>query len=450
VADAVAGLVESKESATWIVGLVAVFSVVVALGVGFLVANAITQPLHLVVQAGRRIADGETRQTVLDVRSDDEIGELAAAFNAMLQYLAEVSDVMDQIANGRLRVDVKPKSADDVLGTSVAKMVDGLRDLIARVQEASDQISAASEELASGAQAAAQGAQQIAQGAERQSATVEETVATIEEVSAAMQEIAASTRAQREAMETARTLVETSARSLEGMAQSARQVSESAQNASDVAERGSAAMGQTIGSMREIGQRSDRVGEIVSVIDDIAEQINLLALNAAIEAARAGEHGRGFAVVAEGVTKLAERSKQAAQAVAGVIKETRQLITSGMEHSDKATVALNELTGGIGRVNTLVKSISGSINDEAESGAQVARAIGQLDQSARQIDQGVEEQNRRSEELTRAADVLGDISQQNATVAEESSAQAEESSSATEELAAQAQALQQAVSVFEA
>lgn len=356
----------------------------------------------------------------------------------------------EKIAAGDLTGQITVDSRDELggLAESFRKMRDNLRNLVGRMQEAAEQVGAVSEEISSGSQATAQGAQQITQSAEQQASTVQQTSATIQQVSAAAQQVASSSQSQNCAMQQVRAAAERTSAALQNIAASAREMANSAEQTAREARQGGEAIKLTVDAMARVNTSSEKIGEIIGVITDISEQINLLALNAAIEAARAGEHGRGFAVVAEGVTKLAERSQEAAKEITRVIKATSQVISEGTKLSERAGEAMGQITASVENVTQLVKAITSSTEHQAVEGLQIRKSIEQLGEMTAQISTAASQQAQSAGELVKAAKVLDDISQRNASVAEQASTQAEQASSATEELVAQAQSLQQATSAF--
>lgn len=421
----------SRASTMMVTALVLV--VLVGSFVAFIITRVISTPLGEMMEVAQELAKGNVEQNV-EVTTKDEVGMLGLAFNKMIEFIRENAMSAEAIANGDLTVEIKPRSSVDLLGNSFKKMVDNMRSLIGRVQEGAEQVSAASEEISSGSQATAAGAQQIAQGAEKQSATVQQTSASVQQMNASIQQVSASTQQQNASMQEVTGVIENLTSALQSMAQNAREVASSSDQTLKEARNGGESINETVASMKQVGQ-------IIGLITDISEQINLLALNAAIEAARAGEHGRGFAVVAEGVTKLAERSQEAAKEITGIIEK-------GVAISDQAGDAMKSIVSSVEGVTNLVKSIADNTINQAASSEQVKRNIEQLRGMTEQITKAAEQQSISSMEVVKAVNILTDISQQNASIAEESSSQAEEASSATEELTAQAQALQQAAGVF--
>ncbi len=214
-----------------------------------------------------------------------------------------------------------------------------------------------------GAQSVLGGSTEIAQGNMDLSNRTEAQAGALEETSASMQEL-------RDAVA--------------HNADNAQQANTLACDASAVAERGGAVVGQVVDTMRGINASSQKIADIIGVIDGIAFQTNILALNAAVEAARAGEQGRGFAVVASEVRALAGRSAEAAREIKGLISASVERVAQGSDLVDKAGATMQEVVQSIRRVTALVGEISSASAEQRSGVAQIGEAIVQMDQVTQQ------------------------------------------------------------------
>jgi methyl-accepting chemotaxis protein len=157
------------------------------------------------------------------------------------------------------------------------------------------------------------------------------------------------------------------------------------------AEAGGQVAGDAIKAMGEIELSSQKISEIVGMIDEIAFQTNLLALNAAVEAARAGEAGRGFAVVAGEVRALAQRSSQASKEIKTLISNSNTQVKQGVELVNKAGATLGEIVTSVKRVSDIVAEIAAANKEQSASVGEVQEAIGQIEQATQQNAALVEE-----------------------------------------------------------
>ncbi len=273
--------------------------------------------------------------------------------------LGEGVNVMNQLAQGDLRVRIEVKSKDELgqLLTAMKNMVEKLTAIVGDVKSASDNVASGSQELSSGAQ-------QISQGATEQAASIEETSSSMEEMTS----------------------------NIKQNSDNSHQTEKIAQKSANDAIEGGKAVSETVGAMKEIAGK-------ITIIEEIARQTNLLALNAAIEAARAGEHGKGFAVVASEVRKLAERSQTAAG-------EISHLSSSSVQIAEKAGEMLAKLVPDIQKTAELVQEISAASREQDSGAGQINQAIQQLDQVIQQNAGAAEELASTSEELASQADLL--------------------------------------------
>jgi methyl-accepting chemotaxis protein len=197
-------------------------------------------------------------------------------------------------------------------------------------------------------------------------------------------------------------------------AENAQVANQSASGTRDVADRGGQVVAKAVDAMARIEESSRKISDIIGVIDEIARQTNLLALNAAVEAARAGDAGRGFAVVASEVRSLAQRSSQAAKDIKDLIVSSGGQVKDGVELVNQAGTSLTEIV-------TSIRSVADIVADIANASAEQAGGIEQVNKALNQMDE---------------------VTQQNSALVEENAATAKT-------LEAQAQAMNERVSVFQ-
>jgi len=383
----VAEITEVLSSLTMISLATIAVVLLVAAVVVILFARRIARPIRKIESAAARIAAGDISANRLDIRSNDEIGRLGRAFEAMSE---------------------------------------NLRALIIKVGASTDQVAASAEELNASAEQSAQAAMQIAQvitevavGAEKQQKAVEHTAATVEQMSAGIRQIADNTE----------------------------KVASASANSAEIAATGSKSIEESIGQMNiiektvtksaevvaKLGERSKEIGHIVEVISGIAGQTNLLALNAAIEAARAGEQGRGFAVVAEEVRKLAEQSQEAAKQIADLIGEIRldtdqavaamhegtQEVRTGAEVVTHAGQAFQDIFGAVNAVSRQIGEISGSIQELAGGSQQIVKAVQDIDAVSKETSSQTQTVSAATQEQSATMQEIAASSQALAKMAEE-------------------------------
>ncbi len=255
------------------------------------------------------------------------------------------------VADGDLTQTVPVDRRDELgqLQQALADMKASLLSTVAQVRQASDNIGVASSEIASGNQDL--------------SARTEQTASSLEETAASMEELTATVRTS---------------------ADSARQANQLAASASEIAVRGGEVVSQVVATMQEIHHSSQKINDIIGVIDGIAFQTNILALNAAVEAARAGEQGRGFAVVASEVRNLAQRSAEAAKEIKGLIGTSVDKVDVGTRLVADAGQTMSEIVGSIQRVSDIVGEITAASGEQSDGIGQVNVAVSQLDQMTQQ------------------------------------------------------------------
>jgi len=449
----------ADELATTWTGAVALLSTLFALGLGIFIAyssaKSITEPLNNLMGIAQQIGKTGDLDHNIDIQRQDEIGELARTFGAMVKYLKEMAALSESIAGGDLAIEVQPRSANDTLGHAFKKMVEGLRNLVKNVRDASTQVASASGQVAGASDESAKISLQA-------SSAIDEVTSTMHEMSVNVQNMVKSTQVQ------ASSVSETSA-SIDEMVASIQRVADTAKVLLDISNRsreevhsgistmekateGLNKINTTIGASGQIigalGQRADDIGKIIEVIDDLAEQTNLLALNAAIEAARAGEHGLGFAVVADEVRKLAEKSAQSTKEISELIQSIQKEARKAVENMDQSTSIVNEglslgqdLNTALRKISNVVtevykfaQEIGAATNEQSHGSTQIARATTRLNEITHEINSAVEEQASGAHAVVKAMERMRELVQQTTSGSTELAASAEQMSKMSRDL----------------
>ena len=332
------------------------FGLLCAVTLGIFIARVISKPVNKLKDAAEKLAVGNVDVNI-ESNTKDEIGMLSHSFEKMVANIKEQALVADKLADGDLTVKVEAKSSEDLLGTSLSKMVNKLKDIVENVLSAAKNVTSGSAELSSTSE-------QLSQGSTQQAAAAEEASSSMEQMTA----------------------------NIKQNADNSQQTEKIALKSSNDAKEGEKAVTETVKAMKEIAGK-------ISIIEEIARQTNLLALNAAIEAARAGEHGKGFAVVAAEVRKLAERSQSAA-------REIGKLSESSVNVAEKAGEMLSTILPDIQKTAELVQEISAASNEQNTGAEQINGAIQQLNQVIQQNAAASEEMASTAEELTSQAEQL--------------------------------------------
>ena len=267
------------------------------------------------------------------------------------QPLDRAVQVSQAVAGGDLTVATASQGKDEIalLLNALYAMQGSLSQVVHNVRQNADMVASAST--------------QIAQGNHDLSARTESQASALEETAASMEELGSTVRQN---------------------ADNARQANQMAMNASTVAVQGGEVVSQVVETMKGISTASNKIADIIGVIDGIAFQTNILALNAAVEAARAGEQGRGFAVVASEVRSLAGRSAEAAKEIKSLISASVERVEQGNIQAEKAGETMTEVVNAIRRVTDIMGEISAASSEQSAGVSQVGEAVTQMDQATQQ------------------------------------------------------------------
>ncbi|MCL2894029.1 methyl-accepting chemotaxis protein [Brenneria tiliae] len=283
--------------------------------------------------------------------------------------------VANRVAQGDLMSTIESRGKDETsqLLQALEHMNVSLRQIVGQVREGAESITTASSQIAAGNQ-------DLSARTEEQASSLEQTASSMEELTSTIKNTADNTR----------------------------QATEIANKASDSAKRSSEVMVSVTQKMRGIRDSSQRMAEIISVIDGIAFQTNILALNAAVEAARAGEQGRGFAVVAGEVRSLAQRSATAAKEIKELIDDSVGKIHEGMQLVDNAEENISGLTTNVQDVNDIISEIAQASHEQSDGINQINIAVGQIDSTTQQNAALVEESASAALSLQSQASILAE------------------------------------------
>jgi methyl-accepting chemotaxis protein len=366
--------------------IIYILTIILLSTIMYVIIGIVTKPIKKITTITNNLANGELNVS-LDIKSNDELGELANSINRLtsrlksyINYIDEIENVLVGFAQGNLDVELRY----DYNG-EFSKLKDALVNVSKIFKETIGKIKSSSEEININAEQVSSGSQNLANGTSKQANAIEELSVEINQIYD----------------------------TISANAKNAENAGKISIEASIEVDQGNIQMMEMLSAMNEISNSSSEIGKIIKVIDDIAFQTNILALNAAVEAARAGSMGKGFAVVADEVRNLAGKSAEAA-------KQTTILIENSILAIDKGTALAYGTGKSLEKIVSKTKFTSNLITEIVEASSNQTVSVNQ-------IKEGIEQ--------------ISSVLQRNASTAETSAAN-------SEELSAQAQILKDLVSQF--
>lgn len=303
----------------------------------------------------------------------DITGEVEAEQQLQLT-VSQVNAAIDAAVNNDLTQRVATEDKSDMMlsiSQGVNSLLDTMTDIIINIKNASDAVYTGAREISNGNT-------DLSNRTEQQASSLEETASSMEELTGTVRQ----------------------------NADSAKQANTLASNAVTIAIDGGHLIEDVVKTMASINESSQKIADIIGMIDGIAFQTNILALNAAVEAARAGEQGRGFAVVASEVRTLAQRSANAAKDIKDLISESATKINSGNDLVNKSGNTMREVVSAIKQVNDIMTEIASASAEQSSGLDEIGKAVSQMDEMTQQNAALVEEAAAASESLLSQADQL--------------------------------------------
>ena len=381
--------IEASETARALAGITMAFSVVLVIAIvtaitisvrlARIMADDISIPLGQLKERLVAFSKGDITDPFPQLQRDDEIAEIMQSSSEMAErmkaVLLDINYILGEMANCNYNIVLQDSSkyTGEFVQTlnSMRQMKETMVTALRDIGESSAQVSAGSGNLADSAQS-------LAEGATEQAGAVEELHATITTISDAAKSAAAT----------------------------AEEAYQRSQRYASMADKSSEDMKEMVEAMGRINETSQKIGNIISEIENIASQTNLLSLNASIEAARAGEAGRGFAVVADQIRQLAEQSSKSAVDTRTLIEGAMQEIDNGNKVADRAVASIETVVEGIGKLTDASQELSAVSANQAATLQEAEDGVNQISDVVQTNAAVAQQSSATSQQLSAQAAVL--------------------------------------------
>jgi methyl-accepting chemotaxis protein len=435
-------LADEANSGATLTTVISIILIILTIIISFIVSRQVVIPVRELNKAADHITAGNYNTNVV-INSRDEFYHLGEAFNQMVIGFKNIlSDLetekrsiqekvkeavkeseankdyfsgavhnmlleMQKYSDGDLNVSLVAEKDDDVgkLYRGFNKTVIVMHDIISKVSQIVKSTQASSSEISSSTE-------EMAAGAQEQSAQTGEVATAIEQMTKTIIETTRNASSAADHAKAAGHIAGIGGKAVEDTVQGMQKIAEVVQSSAE--------------TVKKLGNSSDQIGEIVQVIDDIADQTNLLALNAAIEAARAGEQGRGFAVVADEVRKLAERTTKATKEIAVMIKQiqtdTAEAVVSmnkgtdevekGKELAYKAGESLKEIIEATIKVVDEINQVATASEEQSSTAEQISKSVESISNVTNETAAGIQQVAHSAEDLNKLTDNLQSLVEQ--------------------------------------
>ncbi len=430
--------------------IITIASLAAALSMGYVISRNIAARLSKDVSFAQTVAHGNLQEQ-MTITTNDEIGILGKSLNKMAENLKTMINNIKESAENISVAAVQINTNTDKLSKGAKAQAESTESSTASINQMNTSIKGVADSAEALLQAADDSSgsilemtasiNQIAQSTDTLSAAVETTSSAISEMSASIRQIGENVDVLSSAAEETASVVNEIATTIKGVEENVNESAKVSENVKkDASELGIKAVEKTIDGMNKIkesveatsviinrlGERSQQIGKILTVIDDVTDQTNLLALNAAIIAAQSGEHGRSFAVVADEIKDLAERTafstKEISQMIESIQKEVGDAVNAmkdssknvieGMNLSRDANNALNKILNSADKSAQMSKDIEKATKEQAKALHQVNKSVRSITDMVRQIAYATQEQTKGSGQIIDSVEKMRDISGQ--------------------------------------